>query len=318
MVNNEPNSSQSLTGIQLLLQTHLSTTGQGSSRIHQDSQLQDLELVPPTKKRRGCSTKKTAEKRQDAVPVSQGVSDEEEAQFGLSGIVNHPANITDKAATATVQKPANTNKKRDPRIRSKPTVNSGSQARENLTPSSEKKELELHQKESTNMVLQSFLDRDDLTSTKKLYQYHLLQWKAYCEERYDGDCSVSAPRILEYFKKVIFKRTVKRYVDPNIGYNGVVGLSTSIQDQSTSKATRELGESTDPLEWDETKVSESYPDTPALLKDPGDESDSRVEEEDLVEEESAEGEKKGTSRRPRSGMIASGSVVDNATKKSRG
>ncbi|KAF9899377.1 hypothetical protein EC991_008990, partial [Linnemannia zychae] len=50
-------------------------------------------------------------------------------------------------------------------------------------------------------------------------------WKMYCDEVHGGDCIVNASKMLGLFESVVFKRKVKKYIDPNAGFNGVVGMA---------------------------------------------------------------------------------------------
>ncbi|KAF8906647.1 hypothetical protein BGZ58_006282, partial [Dissophora ornata] len=75
-------------------------------------------------------------------------------------------------------------------------------------------------KDSANEIMRSIVDMKAPSSTIRLYMSSIRQWKTYCDEKYDGDSSVNASRMLEYFTNVVFKRTVKKYISVDAGYHG--------------------------------------------------------------------------------------------------
>ncbi|KAF9909031.1 hypothetical protein BX616_011308, partial [Lobosporangium transversale] len=42
----------------------------------------------------------------------------------------------------------------------------------------------------------------------------------------EEDCSVNARKMLKLSEEVVFKQTVKKYIDPNMGFSGTVGKAT--------------------------------------------------------------------------------------------
>ncbi|KAG0007383.1 hypothetical protein BGZ81_004932, partial [Podila clonocystis] len=95
----------------------------------------------------------------------------------------------------------------------------------------------------------------------------------FCDERYEGDCSVDAARILEYFTSVIFKQTVKKYIHQEAGYSGVVG-----QAGESSKSVHTLEEAT-------TSHTRSEQEPASTEGHNQDSSDSEDDEEEEVEQD---------------------------------
>jgi hypothetical protein len=59
---------------------------------------------------------------------------------------------------------------------------------------------------------------------------------------YDCDSIVNAGKMPSFFKSVVFKRTVKKYIDPNAGFSGVVGMkSNEVKGKSTRLQQRRPG-----------------------------------------------------------------------------
>ena len=54
---------------------------------------------------------------------------------------------------------------------------------------------------------------------------------------HNGDSIVNASRMLGFFTSVVFKRTVKKYIDPNAGFSGVVGIKP--KPNEAEKSTRQ-------------------------------------------------------------------------------
>ena len=46
----------------------------------------------------------------------------------------------------------------------------------------------------------------------------------YCDLVHKGDSTGNASRMLGLFTSVVFKRTVKNYIDLNAGFSGVIGI----------------------------------------------------------------------------------------------
>jgi hypothetical protein len=72
---------------------------------------------------------------------------------------------------------------------------------------------------------------------------------------YDSDSIVNASKMLDFFRSVVFKRTVKKYIDPNAGFSGVTGMkpnevkgkSTRLQHRRPGKWTPVESREEDPL-----------------------------------------------------------------------
>ncbi|KAG0008443.1 hypothetical protein BGZ81_004083 [Podila clonocystis] len=80
---------------------------------------------------------------------------------------------------------------------------------------------------SSNKVLHDLLARNDQDIQELTVRQHkvkLLTWKYYCDAHYDGDYTVNAEHMLPYFEDLVFRRTSKKFVVPDIGYDGVIGL----------------------------------------------------------------------------------------------
>ncbi|KAF9307728.1 hypothetical protein BG006_005756, partial [Podila minutissima] len=80
---------------------------------------------------------------------------------------------------------------------------------------------------SSNKVLYDLLarnDRDIQELTVRQHKVKLLTWMYYCDTHYDGDYTVNAERMLPYFENLVFLRTSKKFIVPDIGYDGVIGL----------------------------------------------------------------------------------------------
>ncbi|KAF9577607.1 hypothetical protein BGW38_007082, partial [Lunasporangiospora selenospora] len=80
---------------------------------------------------------------------------------------------------------------------------------------------------SSNEVLDSLISKSDPSKTLLVYMTYLKLWKEYCMINCEGDCSVGVMRALRFFEEVIFKRKVRKYIDPNAGFSGIVGVSQS-------------------------------------------------------------------------------------------
>ncbi|KAG0302531.1 hypothetical protein BGZ99_002968, partial [Dissophora globulifera] len=95
----------------------------------------------------------------------------------------------------------------------------------------------------------------------------------YCDERYDGDCSVNAARVVDYFKDVVFKRTVRKLINAKAGYSGIVGVGVP---QTSSKKQKQ-----------KKKRKGKRKDRDADSDSPG---ESNVDDEDGDDDEDYEGE----------------------------
>ncbi|KAF9093787.1 hypothetical protein BGX27_001569, partial [Mortierella sp. AM989] len=78
-------------------------------------------------------------------------------------------------------------------------------------------------KESANQVLESIMQLESPSSTVATYRRKYKMWKEFCDKHYDGDYSVNAARILEFFKAIVFKKLARKKFSMNGGYSGVVG-----------------------------------------------------------------------------------------------
>ena len=98
--------------------------------------------------------------------------------------------------------------------------------------------------------------------------------------------------MLDFFTSVIFKRTVKKYIDPNAGFCGVVGMKTNeVKGKSTRLQQRRPGKWTPAESREEDPLASVLMDMEArdqkendrLAKDRQveDEDDERDEEEDV-------------------------------------
>ena len=119
----------------------------------------------------------------------------------------------------------------------------------------EASELSERRMESARIVLEGILNRP-VTKTIQAYKTYFKLWKAslisrlflsilryyssntppnplcitvsfqtFCDQRYNGDSTVSPSKMLEFFEKVVFERKVRKIVDPNAGYSGQIGIA---------------------------------------------------------------------------------------------
>ncbi|KAI8359568.1 hypothetical protein B0O80DRAFT_440570 [Mortierella sp. GBAus27b] len=144
-------------------------------------------------------------------------------------------------------------------------------------------------KDSANRVLKSILETNPMSTTLKRYKVCLDLWQKFCDDRYEGDCSVDAARMLDFFN-VIFKRKVKKYISPGMGYSGVVGLKSS---QSQGQSSQEQDEGwgsvdppadTDALEWQLNQAMDT------LKLPPPAQSDEPQNPEEINEDSDSDGE----------------------------
>ncbi|KAI8347070.1 hypothetical protein B0O80DRAFT_466460 [Mortierella sp. GBAus27b] len=152
-------------------------------------------------------------------------------------------------------------------------------------------------KDSANRVLKSILETSPMSTTLKRYKVCLDLWQKFCDDRYEGDCSVDAPRMLDFLNDVIFKRKVKKYISPGMGYSGVVGQKSS---QSQGQSSQEQDEGwgsvdppadTDALEWQLNQAMDT------LKLPPPAQSDELPNPEEINEEDSdSDGEPGGFSK----------------------
>ncbi|KAF9081143.1 hypothetical protein BGX27_005057, partial [Mortierella sp. AM989] len=97
-------------------------------------------------------------------------------------------------------------------------------------------QLAVARKDSANLVLQIILDKRPASPTVKLYKIYIGLWQKFWDDmckNSDGtvneslvDYTVDAARMLEFFQAVVFKRTVRKFVSPDAGYQGQVGLES--------------------------------------------------------------------------------------------
>ncbi|KAG0271122.1 hypothetical protein BGZ96_005969, partial [Linnemannia gamsii] len=99
-------------------------------------------------------------------------------------------------------------------------------------------------KRFANEIYVGLMEKEDPSTTLLHYKTYLKLWKIYCDEVHGGDCIVNASKMLGFFESVVFKRTVKKYIDPNAGFSGVVGMSAV---KGKGKATRQ--QQRRPGEW---------------------------------------------------------------------
>ncbi|KAF9368225.1 hypothetical protein CPB97_004803, partial [Podila verticillata] len=80
---------------------------------------------------------------------------------------------------------------------------------------------------SSNKILYDLLaqhDKDIQELTVRQHKVKLLTWKFYCDKYYEGDYTVNTEHMLPYFENLIFLCTSKRYITPDIGYDGIISL----------------------------------------------------------------------------------------------
>ncbi|KAF9124408.1 hypothetical protein BGX30_000959, partial [Mortierella sp. GBA39] len=98
-----------------------------------------------------------------------------------------------------------------------------SQAYPTIPPGMTEEEYSQAIKSSSNKVLYDLLarnDRDIQELTVKQHKAKLLIWQFYYDTHYDGDYTVNAERMLPYFENLVFLRTSKKFIIPDIGYDG--------------------------------------------------------------------------------------------------
>jgi len=108
-------------------------------------------------------------------------------------------------------------------------------------------------------------------------------------EHRDGDCVVSGPSILEYFRTVVFVTAIKKVITQRRGYSGVVGTKKSLATSSQAKDKEQELEQELELEADAEAEDEEQLDI--SLDEDADDSD-----DDTDAEEAASGEKVSASK----------------------
>ncbi|KAG0003839.1 hypothetical protein BGZ79_010980 [Entomortierella chlamydospora] len=93
-------------------------------------------------------------------------------------------------------------------------------------------------------------------------------WKKFCDKHYDGDYTVNAVRILEFFKAVVFHKQARKKININVGCNEVVGRAPLDLD---------IRENEEELERREKQKS-SCEQEPAMGDDIIDEDEDDIEE----------------------------------------
>ncbi|KAF9122110.1 hypothetical protein BGX30_002203 [Mortierella sp. GBA39] len=145
---------------------------------------------------------------------------------------------------------------------------------------------------SANSVLTGLLEMKNPSKTPQHYKTYMRLWKDNCDLVYNSDSIVNASEMLDFFTSVVFKRTVKKYIDPNAGFNGVVGMksnevkgkSTRLQQRRPGKWTTAESREEDPLEsvlMDMEAREQKENDKLAKDRQVEDEDDERDEEEDV-------------------------------------
>ncbi|KAF9898071.1 hypothetical protein EC991_000949, partial [Linnemannia zychae] len=124
----------------------------------------------------------------------------------------------------------------------------------------------------------------------------------YCDEVHGGDCIVNASRMLGFFESVVFKRKVKKYINPNAGFSGVVRVAAvKGKGQATRQQQRRPGEWR-PMESQEDTSSSTLEDIElcAQMESARVAKNVRVENEEDVGDEQGQGTDKthGSSERP--------------------
>ncbi|KAG0006470.1 hypothetical protein BGZ80_005273, partial [Entomortierella chlamydospora] len=123
-------------------------------------------------------------------------------------------------------------------------------------------------KDSSNQVLQTIMRLEKPNSTVATYRRKYKMWKKFCDKHYDGDYTVNAVRILEFFKAVVFHKQARKKININVGCNEVVGRAPLDLD---------IRENEEELERREKQKS-SCEQEPAMGDDIIDEDEDDIEE----------------------------------------
>ncbi|KAG0282872.1 hypothetical protein BGZ96_012757, partial [Linnemannia gamsii] len=78
----------------------------------------------------------------------------------------------------------------------------------------------------------------------------------YCDIHYDGDYTVNTERMLPYFENMVFLRTSRKFIVPDIGYDGVIGLRPAGWKPPNPKQRRAINH-----------IKEWEPESPAMEQD---------------------------------------------------
>jgi len=90
--------------------------------------------------------------------------------------------------------------------------------------------------------------KDRILTFFSLFSRFFFAFKFYCDKNYNGDYTVNAERMLPYFENLVFLRTSRKFVIPDIGYEGVIGLKPAgwrppnPRNRGAAKKTQEIEE----------------------------------------------------------------------------
>ncbi|KAF8929819.1 hypothetical protein BGZ47_000870, partial [Haplosporangium gracile] len=144
-------------------------------------------------------------------------------------------------------------------------------------------------KSSSNKVLYDLLARKDCDIQELTVRQHkvkLLTWQFYCDTHYDGDYTVNAERMLPYFENLVFLRTSKKFIVPDIGYDGVIGVRSAGWKPPNPKQRRTAKQTKDIEEW----VPESSPMEEGLQVWTPDDADAAIARSEELENNEHEDE----------------------------
>ncbi|KAG9064047.1 hypothetical protein KI688_003226 [Linnemannia hyalina] len=142
-------------------------------------------------------------------------------------------------------------------------------------------------KSSSNKVLYDLLARKDSDIQELTVRQHkvkLFTWQFYCDIHYDGDYTVNAERMLPYFENLVFLRTSKKFIVPDIGYDGAIGLRPAGWKPPNPKQRRTAKKTKDIEEWIPESSSKEQ-DLQVWTPDDADAAIARSEELEYEEHE---------------------------------
>ncbi|KAG0278712.1 hypothetical protein BGZ97_009696 [Linnemannia gamsii] len=134
-------------------------------------------------------------------------------------------------------------------------------------------------KQSANSVLMGLLEMENPSKTLQHYRSYMRLWKDYCSLVHDSDSIVNASKMLDFFRSMVFKRTVKKYIDPNAGFSGVTGMKPNeVKGKSTRLQQRRPGKWT-PVDTRAARERQTENDRPFKDRQEEDEEDEDVEDD---------------------------------------